>query len=170
MRMNRTARLVLAGVAAPALVVGAASSAFADSNNVHWKDKATGFCLGYYDTGATGLGTAVDTEACDDSGIGYTTWRDLQNSDGSWTERPAAASVGGGWLNLCLTADGHAVYLEVCEANNPWESWYEVHTANGWQLKNKRSGYLLDSNNAGGGRGTVYANPAYASDNYQLWM
>lgn len=151
-------------LAVPSLLFTASGGAFADSNNVTWKDGATGRCLSWYAEGITGGSLGLDTEACDGSGRGYQQWRDIHNSDGSWYEKPASTNYLNTWVNLCLTAYyNHTAYIEPCKGND-YERWYEVNTSSGWHLKNKATGLLLDSN----ANGDVYALPANGGA-YQLW-
>lgn len=58
----------------------------------------------------------------------------------------------------------HDVYLEGCKGND-WERWYEERQSDGhWKLRNKATGWYLDSNS----NHQVYGEPANGGD-YQEW-
>ncbi|MEU8511857.1 hypothetical protein AB0C76_09755 [Kitasatospora sp. NPDC048722] len=166
------ARIATAAVAIPALIFGMSGTSYADSDNVTWRDDATGLCLAWDSNYITGALDWVGTRNCN-SGRGSTRWRDV-NVGGAWRQMPAATNSSGGWVNVCLAAwkpggsGSDSVYLEGCTDNNPWQQWQEVQAFGGWHLKHVQDGYLLDSN----ANGDVYATPDPGwnyNNTYQLW-
>ncbi|MFG2818834.1 hypothetical protein ACGFX4_05340 [Kitasatospora sp. NPDC048365] len=165
-------RVATAALAIPALIFGMSGTSYANSDDITWRDDATGLCLAWDINPINGFINWVGTRNCD-SGRGYTRWRDVW--DGSaWREKPAYTNSSGNWVDICLTAwkpgstGTDSVYFEDCSANNPWQQWQELQIFGGWHLKHVQDGYLLDSN--GGGSVYATADPGPGTNNhYQLW-
>ncbi|MGW2492079.1 RICIN domain-containing protein [Streptomyces sp. NPDC001606] len=154
MMKKHISRLVVAVTAVAASTILSSPAAHASAPKVTWHDDATGKYLVYQPNTESAVETVDHTWY-----NGPYDWSDFQQSDGSYIETPYGVS------NVCLTAYwDNSVYMENCKPNNDYERWYEEWQGNGWRLRNKATGYYLDSNASG----SVYALPGNGG-NYQLW-
>lgn len=168
-------RAALAAASVPVLLMAFSTTAQA-SDNIVWRNKATGGCLRVYNN------ATLDTDAgamlrCQNTGIFdgkhfTTSWNDSQNN----LENPNGAykiTTNNSYFNGYCLASWYAneqnglgnVYIEPCSSPaNYYQQWEENWTGDGMQLVNRQTRLCLDSNS----RGDVYTH-ACNKGNYQVW-
>ncbi|MFJ3906302.1 hypothetical protein [Streptomyces sp. NPDC090025] len=157
--MKKTVRAIMVAAAVPALVMSASGAASADAW-VTWKNTKSKLWLTYERSGGGVKG--------DRGGVQWEPdWWAVWNSDGSWNMSTGTYNSDGS--SRCLTGYYRQVYVENCWNNrdqtNWWQRWYEIPASDGWKLKNRQTGYVLDDEGSGG----IYANATDYNNENQRW-